>query len=82
MTARPRATFTARPATPDDWVRAPEVSLAVRPCAKAELYDARLTLDITKALRGRIKVAAFLRGVTVADMLRAMLETAFPEETP
>jgi hypothetical protein len=70
--------FARRPGDPDAWVRAPD-----RPTAptKAEVYDARLTLDITKILRGRIKVAAFKRGETVADMLRVMLEAAFPEES-
>lgn len=41
-------------------------------------YTARLTVDITPDLRGRIKVAAFGRGVTVADMLRTLLEQEFP----
>ena len=30
------------------------------------------------ALRGRIKIAAFRRGLTAADMLRALLEREFP----
>jgi hypothetical protein len=30
-------------------------------------------------MRGRIKLDAFQRGVTVADMLREMLEGAVPE---
>jgi len=30
-------------------------------------------------MRGRIKLNAFQRGVTVADMLREMLEGAVPE---
>lgn len=49
---------------------------------KADLYTARLTLDITPALRARIKVSAFTQGVTVADRLRALLEREFPEQTP
>ena len=57
---------------------APE-PLAAAPSGKADLYTARLTVDVTPALRGRIKVAAFTRGLTVADMLRAMLDRAFPE---
>lgn len=65
--------FAVRPGGAEAWVRDTEA-----PPPKAELYDARLTLDITKALRGRIKVAAFQRGVTVAEMLRTMLEAAFP----
>ena len=49
---------------------------------KGDLYTARLTLDITPALRARIKVTAFTQGVTVADLLRALLEQAFPENMP
>ncbi|MHB1669731.1 chromosome partitioning protein ParB [Thiomonas sp.] len=49
---------------------------------KGDLYTARLTLDVTPALRARIKVAAFTQGITVAEMLRALLERAFPENTP
>ncbi len=72
------APFAARPRDPDAWVSAQEP--LVSPAAgKADLYTARLTVDVTPALRGRIKVAAFTRDLTVADMLRAMLEQAFPE---
>ena len=49
---------------------------------RGDLYTARLTLDVTPALRARIKVAAFTQGITVAEMLRALLERAFPENTP
>lgn len=49
---------------------------------KGDVYTARLTLDVTPALRARIKVAAFTQGITVAEMLRALLERAFPENTP
>ena len=48
---------------------------------KAERYSARLTLDVTPALRMRIKRAAFDRGVTMAEMLREVLERQFPEAT-
>ncbi|ESQ65932.1 chromosome partitioning protein ParB [Pseudomonas aeruginosa HB15] len=48
---------------------------------KAERYSARLTLDVTPALRTRIKLAAFDRGVTMAEMLREVLEQQFPEAT-
>jgi hypothetical protein len=47
---------------------------------KGSLYTARLTLDITPALRARIKVAAFEEGVTVAEMLRDLLERRFLED--
>jgi hypothetical protein len=49
---------------------------------KVERYTARLTLDVTPALRTRIKRAAFDRGVTMAEMLREVLEQQFPEVTP
>lgn len=64
--------FAARPSAPDAWVRAPEA--ARRP---ADAYTARLTIDVTPILRGRIKIAAFERGTTVAEMQRALLEREF-----
>jgi len=48
---------------------------------KVERHSARLTLDVTPALRTRIKLAAFDRGVTMAEMLREVLERQFPEAT-
>lgn len=72
------APFAARPRDPDTWVSAPEPA-STAASSKAATYTARLTVDVTPALRGRIKVAAFTRGLTVADMLRTMLEKAFPE---
>ena len=41
-------------------------------------YTARLTVDVTPELRGRIKIAAFRRGLTAAEMLRSLLEREFP----
>ncbi len=69
--------FATRPRDPDAWVRAPEPA-AVR--GSGEGFTARLTIDVTPALRGRIKIAAFQRGITVADMLRALLDREFPED--
>lgn len=68
--------FVARPSNPDGWVRTPDQRLG--DAAKADLFTARLTIDVTPELRGRIKVAAFQRGVTVADMLRGLLAREFP----
>ena len=42
-------------------------------------HTARLTVDVTPALRGRIKVAAFRAGVTVAELVRGLLEERFPD---
>lgn len=75
-TPRP-APFAARPRDPDAWVRAPEAAGATSP--KGDVFTARLTVNVTPELRGRIKVAPFRRGLTVAAMLRAMLEEAFPD---
>lgn len=61
------------------WVRQAE---AASIAAKASVYTARLTIDVTPVLRGRIKVAAFQRGVTAVEMLRELLEREFPEGTP
>lgn len=63
----------ARDPGADAWVRGGEAG-------KAEIYTARLTVDITPELRGRIKVIAFQHGVTVAEMLRALLEREYGGE--
>jgi len=77
VTARDRSSaFAARPRDAESWIRSPDpASASSNP---TELYTARLTVDITPALRGRIKIAAFQRGVTVADMLRDLLAREFP----
>ena len=78
MTARDRnGGFAARPRDAESWIRSPDPSSSAS--AAADLYTARLTVDITPALRGRIKIAAFQRGVTVADMLRDLLAREFPD---
>lgn len=76
-----RASIGRKPAADpaSTWVRqadAPEIA------DKATVYTARLTIDVTPALRGRIKVAAFRRGVTAAEMLRDLLEREFQEGPP
>ena len=73
----PRRGFAARPTTdPDAWVRHAETAPA--PIADAASFTARLTIDITPELRGRIKVAAFRRGITVTEALRELLAREFP----
>ena len=57
------------------WIRQGDADAVNR----GDLYTARLTLDITPAMRARIKVLAFTQGVTVAELLRALLEREFPE---
>jgi len=78
MTGRDsRRGFASRPGDAESWIKAPDMPPAVQ--AKADVFAARLTIDVTLDLRGRIKVAAFRRGVTVADMLRELLAREFPE---
>ena len=72
-----RRGFASRPGDADSWVRAPEPPPASRPL---EDFSARLTIDVTPALRGRIKVTAFRRGITVANMLRGLLDREFPDD--
>ena len=77
MTRPPaKVRFASRPGDPDSWIKAADAP----PTGKGdgEAFTARLTIDITPELRGRIKVAAFRRGITVADMLRALLDREFP----
>ena len=78
MTARNRnGGFAARPRDAESWIRSPDPSSSAS--VAADLYTARLTVDITPALRGRIKIAAFQRGITVADMLRDLLAREYPD---
>ncbi|MCI0540460.1 MAG: hypothetical protein L0Z50_35095 [Verrucomicrobiales bacterium] len=72
-----KRSFAARPGDPDAWVRRPEPSALARNAR--ELFTARLTIDITLALRGRIKIAAFQRGQSVTGMLRDLLAREFPD---
>ena len=77
MTRRPsKRAFIARPADPERWIKTPDS----RATGNGEMaaFTARLTIDITPELRGRIKIVAFQRGLTVADMLRDLLAREFP----
>ncbi|RWK65619.1 hypothetical protein [Mesorhizobium sp.] len=69
--------FASRPGDPDRWIKS-----AVKPQrgAVASGFTARLTIDVTPEQRGRIKVAAFQRGMTVADMLRELLAREFADD--
>ncbi|MBB4428264.1 hypothetical protein GGD66_006851 [Bradyrhizobium sp. CIR48] len=68
--------FASRPGDAEGWVKASDASR--RRTDNTAALTARLTIDVTPGLRGRIKVAAFQRGVTVADMLRELLAREFP----
>jgi hypothetical protein len=70
--------FAARPGDAEGWIRSADAP--ARRANDASEFTARLTIDVTPAQRGRIKVAAFRRGVTVADMLRDLLAREFPDD--
>jgi hypothetical protein len=74
---QPKRGFASRPGNPESWIRTPDRSADRVP---GDEFTARLTIDVTPALRGRIKVVAFRRGLTVAEMLRALLAREFPDE--
>ena len=77
MSADPprRDGFAARPSDADAWIQraAPPAATPAAPSP----FTARLTIDVTPALRGAIKVVAFRRGQTVAEMLRALLQDTY-----
>ena len=78
-----RVTIGARPAaTPsaDAWVQERSEARSSSPAVKSVLYTARLTIDVTPQLRARIKVAAFQSGITVAELIRGLLEHEFPND--
>lgn len=76
MIARsPKRRFAARPTDPESWIKASDAPSA-RGTADGG-YTARLTIDVTPDLRSRIKITAFQRGITVADMLRDLLAREF-----
>ena len=76
MSKRPNGRdFAARPADADGWVKA---AAAPSPEPGAGAFTARLTIDVTPEQRGRIKIAAFQRGITVAEMLRDLLAREYP----
>jgi len=78
MTASPtKRGFATRPGNPDSWIRAADTAKPATPGAST--FAARLTIDVTTEQRARIKIAAFQRGITVADMLRQLLAREFPE---
>jgi hypothetical protein len=60
--------------------RDPGAEAWVRGNSKADGYTARLTIDVKPELRSRIKIIAFQRSLTVAEMLRGLLEREYGDE--
>lgn len=67
-----------RPSDAERWIHRSDPRTTAT--AKASLYTARLTVDVTPALRARIKLAAIAGQVTAAELLRTLLEREFPAE--
>jgi hypothetical protein len=79
MSARgARRGFAARPSDAESWIKTPDASN--RRGDEPSAFTARLTIDVTPALHGRIKVTAFQRGITVADILRDLFAREFPAD--
>lgn len=70
-----RKTFASRPRDPDSWIKAADKKDRTH---QGDRFTARLTIDVTPDQRARIKIAAFERGMTVADMVRDLLAREFP----
>lgn len=70
-----RQGFASRPADPERWIKSAEGNSDT---GAANGFTARLTIDVTPEQRARIKIVAFQRGVTVADMLRDLFAREFP----
>lgn len=75
-----RGGLSAEPST-NAWVRHGTDPLSTAMPSRAEIYTARLTIDVTPELRGRIKVHAFTKGTTVAELLRSLLEREYPNDS-
>lgn len=75
----PPSGFAVRPGAAERWIdgRAPASRDAGRDAASA--FIARLTIDVTPAMRRRLKLAAVEQGTTVADLMRALIHRHFPE---
>jgi hypothetical protein len=78
MTGRDlKLAFDARPSDAEAWVRKAK-STPPKSNAEGDRFTARLT--VTPGLRSRIKIAAFQRRITAAQMLRDLLSRHFPDD--
>lgn len=62
--------------TPEDWVSGAKAKEAETEPMK------RLTIDVPESLHRRVKVQCATQGVKIADEVRRLLETHFPDATP
>lgn len=67
--------FVTRPVDAERWIKAKPAS----PPDMPDAFSARLTIDVTPAMRRQLKLAAVAQGTSVADMLRALFAREFPD---
>jgi len=80
----PRALIGSRPSArsgAESWVRRGDDTAQAHERPLRECFAARLTVDVTHELRGRIKIAAFKRGSTVANLVRQILQREFGSDS-
>jgi hypothetical protein len=71
ISARP--TGASNRLSPDEWINDKDAGRGGEPMK-------RLTIDVSGKLHKRIKMQCAMRGQNMADELRKLLETNFPEE--
>lgn len=62
----------------ENWVRQADGATKATN-SPTNVHTARLTIDVTPSLRGRIKIAAVRQSTTLAELVRALLEREFPD---
>lgn len=80
----PRAMIGGRPTTEmavETWVRQRAEESDDDNGVTPDRYAARLSVDVSRELRSRIKIAAFKRGSTVAKLLRQLLQREFGDDS-
>ena len=80
----PRAMIGGRPATDaamETWVRQRAEESDDDSGVAPDRYAARLSVDVSREMRSRIKIAAFRRGSTVAKLLRQLLQREFGDDS-
>jgi len=67
--------FATRPGAAERWINAGPTA----PPMSVAAFSARLTIDVTPAMRQRLKLAAIAQNKTVADLMRALIDQHFPD---
>ncbi len=67
--------FATRPGATERWINAGPTATPM----SADAFSARLTIDVTPAMRQRLKLAAIAQNKTLADLMRALIDQHFPD---